>query len=296
LSTVAFDFNNLAFRCFFTKDVEISSPRPNFQIWKYLVFNSIYKSLFKQKTDEVILAVDDTNSWRKVYFPRYKESRKKNRDKQKDIDWKQLYGEMSAYTDEIKKLLPFKVIKVGRCEADDIIVVLTKEMVPEKKVTIISNDEDYTQLLYLPNVKIFNPYKADFVKRDDADMFVIEKCFIGQKKDDIFNVKTPSDWGLTEETKGKKKPGFGPSAFQKVVEYGWEKWLEENGLSENFKRNRILMDFNMIPSSISSKIIQKYKEYEMPSADGIYQFIKLNGFREYLENFSATESQLIRLF
>jgi hypothetical protein len=82
-----FDFNNLAVRCYFNKEIDAESGFPNIKLWKYFVIDSIYKSLFKDHDiNEVILAVDDRVSWRKLFCSRYKETRKKKRDVSK-IEW-----------------------------------------------------------------------------------------------------------------------------------------------------------------------------------------------------------------
>jgi hypothetical protein len=296
MSSLLVDFNNLAFRTIFNKEVEITSASPNFQLWKYLTFNSLYLAIQKSsKINEVIVAMDDTQSWRKALFPRYKESRKKNRDKQKDIDWNQLYENFNGLAYDIKNNIPFKVMKILRCEADDIIGVLTLDRI-EQDVVIISNDEDYMQLCS-NKVKLYRPDKQEYRECKDPEMFIVEKSLLGQSKDDIFNIKTPDDFGLTPETEGKRKPGFGPAALKKVMDYGWEKWLVDNKLEDRFyKRNRPLMDFKLIPKPIRNNIIKVYNEYELPDAGNIYKFFSDNKFRGFLEDFTKVENRLLRLY
>jgi len=300
VETLIFDFNNLCFRTVFTKDVGITTPEPDFQTWKYLTFNSIYLSMQKYKNlKQVILAMDDHKTWRKVFFPRYKESRKKARSKQVDIDWTEMYANFNELAYDIKTLLPIKVMKILQCEADDIIGVLTLNKINEGGVVVISNDEDYKQILSKKNVQVYNPRKMEYTKCDDPKMYIIESCLLGQKKDDIFNIITPSDYGQTPETEGKRKPGFGPAALKKVMAYegGWQKWLKDKGLEDRFyKRNKVLMDFNLIPQSIKSNIIKAYDNYELPESDNIYKFFKKNHFREFLEDFSRVENKLLRLY
>jgi len=260
-----------------------------------MVLNSIYEAMYKVKdVREVVLAVDDRKSWRSVYFPRYKESKKKQRDKQSDINWEQLFSMLQGYALELKEFLPFKVIQSQKCEADDVIAVLCMDVIENEKF-IISNDEDFLQLCS-ENVKLYNPSKQRYVECEDTEMFVIEKSLLGQSKDDIFNIKTPSDWGQTPETEGKRKPGYGPAALVKTMEYGWEKWLKDNGLEENFKRNRILMDFKYIPTPIRSNIRKRYETYTLPKPENIHKFFKTNGFRSFLEDFTNVERKLMELY
>ena len=109
MSTILFDFNNLAFRTVFVKDVGITTPEPDFQVWKYMMINSIYESLYKiDNPYEVILAIDDTQSWPSVYFPRYKEHRKVQRAKQTDVDWQQMFRVLREFTKKFKNTYHLK--------------------------------------------------------------------------------------------------------------------------------------------------------------------------------------------
>jgi hypothetical protein len=295
MSKILFDLNNLVFRVVFVKDVGITTPEPDYQLFKYMVTNSIYESLYNvRNVNEIILAVDDRKSWRSLYFPRYKESRKKQRDKKTDVDWQTLFSTMESFFNEIKTHLPFKVIKVQNCEADDVIAVLCTDILDGQK-HIISNDEDFLQLIS-PDITLYNPSKQTKVECSNTEKFLLEKCLLGQAKDDIFNIKTPNDWGQTSETEGKKKPGFGPAALRKVMEYGWEKWLKDNNLEENYKRNRVLMDFHMIPKAIRSNIRKAYETYELPNPENIYKFFNRNKFRSFLEDFTRVENKLLELY
>jgi 5'-3' exonuclease len=260
-----------------------------------MTVNSIYESLYKVKdVKEIILAVDSKKSWRSLYFPRYKEARRKQRDKKTDVNWEELFSVMHNFFNELRTHLPFKVIKVRNSEADDVIAVLCLDIIKDHK-HVISNDEDFLQLCSF-DVTLYNPSKQQEVVCKDPEKFIIEKSLTGQAKDGIFNVKTPSDWGLTEDTNNKKKPGFGPAALKKVMEYGWKKWLKDNDLQNNFRRNRVLMDFNLIPISIRSNIRKAYETYEMPDPNNIYTFFKKNGFTGFLEDFTNVERKLMELY
>jgi len=299
---VLFDFNNLVFRNFFIKEVEPHSEKPDFMLWRYNIFNSIYQSLWKEENIvEVVIAVDDKNSWRKSYFPRYKESRKKQRDKS-DVKWNLLFDNLNKLVSDLKHYMPFKVIKIRSAEADDIIAIIAKNV--EESVIVISNDEDYLQLSS-DRILLYNPQKKDYVKVADCQKFLIEKIMLGQKKDDIFNIITPDDWGRTEKTMNKRKPGFGPAALKKVVESGIDEWLEKRHINKlygevdvkkNYKRNQILIDFDKIPETITNRILDQYDNYSFPPPSNIFQFFKRYQMRGFLENFNSVESKLMELY
>lgn len=287
MTTVLFDLNNLAIRTFFSKDVNANSPQPEYQLWKYLTLNSIYTSMFHiEDVSEIILAVDSPTSWRKLYFPRYKEDRADKRDKS-PTDWNRFFQVFDDYQNEIKSFLPFKVIKVKNAEADDIIGVLVSSN--KKNYIIISNDEDYTQCLR-ENVRVYNPQKKEYISGDPEE-FIIKKSLLGQPKDCIFNIRTPVDHPI-----GKRKPAFGEKALEKVMKEGWQQWLEKNSLTERFEINRNLIDFNRIPKTIRARIIDEYSSYKLPDPSNFYTFFKKQGFTSFLEEFDKVESLLLKLY
>lgn len=279
------DFHNLSARCYFALD----AMNPDIPLWRFNVIDNIYNSLYKTNTDEVVLAIDDSKSWRKLYWSRYKESRKTQRDKS-EVDWNFYHSKLQELINDIQENLPFKVLQVNNCEGDDIIAVLCKE-VPNNYV-IISVDEDFLQL-YGDNVAIYNPHhkKQCYVTCEDTRQFIIKKCLTGQAKDGIFNIKTPLDWPVD-----KRKPGFGEVAATKVMNEGYEKWLKDNGLEERFKVNQTLMDFDMIPKAISTSILNTYNSYKLPDPDKIYPFFAKNKFNTYLDDIGNVENKLLTLY
>ena len=287
MATLLIDMNNLAVRHYCSKQIDSETDNPNISLWKYNIIDSIYNSLYKDNTTEVILAIDDRKSWRKLFCERYKESRKTKRDISK-MNWDVFHLEYNNFCNEIMEYLPFKVLQVENAEADDIIGVLVLH--DNREYIITSNDEDYLQLVS-DRVKLYNPQKMKFMECDDVEDFIVRKCLEGQKKDDIFNIITPLDWPV-----GKRKPGFGEVSAQKVIDYGYEKWLNEKGLEKRFEINRVLIDFQKIPNVIKSRILSAYKNYKIADPSNIYEFFRKNKFTGYLEDFSTVESKLLQLY
>lgn len=295
-SVLIVDFNNLLFRALFAKDVYIRSIQPQWDLWRYLVFDSIYEQLGHLKdVNEIILAVDDKNSWRKSFFPRYKESRKVKRDKQPlPVGWDMIFAQINSYLREIRHHMPFKVMKIRSAEADDVIAVMALDLTrhdDELTCIIASNDEDYLQLAK-DRIKVWNPSKRDYVAHPKSpSRFLLEKILMGQAKDDIFNVRTPNDWPI-----GKRKPAMGIQMAQKVLDGDVKKWLIENNYEENFKRNRVLIDFNKIPKTIQNRILDVYDRYDFPPPRNMIHFFKKYNMRGYLENYHVVEERLMRLY
>ena len=309
-TTLIYDLNNLMMRNLFSPEIGIESESPNFDLWRFQVFDQIYHSIVKfRPVTEVVLAVDDRMSWRRVYFPRYKESRSKKR--KEEVDWEQVYFQMDKLKEDLKNNIPFKVIHQTKTEADDIIGVLSLNQVNDS-IIVVSNDEDFKQL-QTDSVKIYNPNKKEFFKlQESKQKFLDRLCLKGQAKDDIFNAKTPSDYPSE-----LRKPGMGDKTVDKTFESGLQSFLDsevkidktyktEDGEEgeyvkrflprDLYERNRVLIDFTKIPNIISEGAMKKYKEYELPSPEKIYPFFKTNGWNHYLDNYEITEKTLLKLY
>lgn len=306
--TLLFDFNNLAIRSFFGVKEITENPRDiQWGLWMYNVFNSIYTTLWKFKhVEEVILAIDDSNSWRKAFYNRYKESRKVKK-KESKIDWKQLYAMMHKLSSEFKHHMPFKIIKVKSAEADDVIGVLTKYM--KNPCVIIARDEDYFQCFAKnKNMRVYDPISQKlYTPEDIGDIkeFLLKLVLCGQKKDDIPNIITPDDWGLTESTKGKRRPGFGDKAFDKIkgdikgfINAGHtNKFYGTVDLHKNLRRNRMLMDFDKIPNTIVDRILRAYNNsHNLPPIDNVYLWFEKYSMRAFMEDIHKIENKLRVLY
>jgi len=289
------DGNNTALRCVYAADVitynkDKTVKSIDYDYWKYIMFNSLYMSLFAVKgTGSIVFAVDARKSWRYEVWPRYKEDRKKKKKKDKSqFPWNEFFVEYNALMKDIREHFPIKVIQLDRCEGDDIIGVIANEI--SNPCEVVSTDKDFLQL-HSSRVKIFNPIKRQHVTHPNTDMFLLEQCLCGQSKDSIFNIKTPLD-----HPEGKRKPGFGPKAFEKVMEYGPKQWLVDNDLIERYRFNKVLMDFRLIPQDIKDVIMQEYNEYEYPEPDMMWKYIKEKGYPEVIDNFTNIENKFMDLY
>lgn len=307
-TTLLIDFNNLAIRAYFgAKEITEDPNDIQWGLWRYNVFNSIYHSLWKVKNvKEVIIAIDDIRSWRKAFYSRYKESRKK-RKKDSKFDWDTIYTMMQELASDLKHHMPFKILKVKSAEADDIIGVLTPKL--KNPCVIIARDEDYFQLFgRKQNLKIYDPISQILYSPDDFEDikdFLLKLVFCGQTKDDIPNILTPNDWGLTEATEGRRKPGFGVKSFDKIkhdikgfIQKGYtNKIYGKVDLHETLKRNRLLMDFDKIPNTIITRIVNCYNSsYNFPPIDNIYLFFEKHKMRVFIDNIHKVEQKLQILF
>lgn len=165
------------------------------QYHKHLIFNSLQyiKNKFK---NEIILAIDGTNNWRKEVYPLYKANRSKAKE-DNDVNFEEFFEETSKILTAIKDNFPFKVIKVDRAEADDIAGVIALEYGNEIDITLVTSDHDWLQVLSHTMTRMWDPIKktnsllSDFentiINTDYGRMsrFTIIHSLIGDKGDGV---------------------------------------------------------------------------------------------------------------
>lgn len=314
MNSMLVDFNNIAVSKLFSKNVmakqgyDVSSV--DYRIWEQEVFSSIYGYFRKfGKTNEVVLAIDSPKSWRKVFFPRYKAHRKKTRDKF-NIDWAEYNQVFDNFVEDLKEYFPFKVIRTKYAEGDDVIGAIALND-KSKNYVIISSDHDYMQLCR-KGVKLFSIKKQQEISHPNPEMFLKEASLIGQPKDNIFNVVTPTDWPVE-----LRKPPFGKTKAEKFLIEGLDsalnkklqykrKFIDEDGetavynadidLRDRYEFNRTLMDFSKIPKSVVDKVLQLYYNYEYPYPEKIYEYFKMKGWPYFLDNITNVENDLYKLY
>jgi hypothetical protein len=310
VTRVLFDFNNLAFRCVHIGlDKGGRSTDEAWSLISYAIFNQIVNFLddsmeFMDVGDrlEVVLALDSTAGyWRRDIYPPYKADRAKKRS-QSDIDWDRAYAEFEKLTAAISEFTPWRVLKVDKCEADDIIYTLT--VMDDKPSIIYSSDSDYLQLVS-DNVVVYQPHRAlyaefpmmckfsgsEVICRDTED-FLKYAILTGQGgKDNVYNVKTPADWQADDTH--KRKPGFGIKAAQTYVGASdMLKMLECDGLLSNYERNRTLIDMRCLSAELQAEICKAYNAAPKRSVD-MYGFLNVYNWPSMLSSPGEIQHRLM---
>lgn len=144
---------------------------------------------------EMVIALDNSSSWRKRVYAPYKSSRKDTREKS-EINYTDVFIEINKLTDILRDNTPFKVIDVQNAEGDDIILVLAEENGKKGVPTmIISADKDMLQAQKYPCVKQYSPISKKFlspeqkaegdVSSDPLEEWIIEHVCLGDESDEI---------------------------------------------------------------------------------------------------------------
>ena len=228
---------------------------------RHMILNSIrmYNKKYRDQFGQMVICADGMNTWRRDYFPLYKANRKKNRDSS-DQDWTEIFRILNLVRDEIRENLPYKVMHLEGCEADDIIGTLTmqtQEFGQHEPIMIVSSDKDFIQLQKFNNVKQFSPIQKKIVSDANPRTYAFEHIMKGDKGDGIPNVLSP-DNAIVDEI--RQSP-----MTKKKIEYWAENVdnLQDVMTTEeyrNYQRNKTLIDLTAIPQDVQDRIINNYNE------------------------------------
>ena len=252
---------------------------------RHMVLNSLrlYNQKFGKIYGHMVIACDDKNYWRKQIFPHYKAGRKKTRD-ESDIDWPVVFDTLNRIRNEIKQHLPFTVVQVDNCEADDIIATIclnTKE-----DVLILSADKDFIQL-HSERVIQFDPIRKRNVQVEDPKQYLKELVIKGDSGDGIPNALSSGDSfveGIRQKAIAKKK-------LAEWLDMSWDQLYNDvPELKVGLERNKKLICLTEIPDHISSRIWQEFQtQFETPkkvNIVGYLQQFKLKTLMEHAGDFT----------
>jgi len=242
---VMVDFHNIAVRNAFI--VVNADPEENrsWIKWRAKMIDTIIDLVGKFKAKRLIIAVDSATKkyWRHDVYPEYKANRSMYK-KEAKVDFDSLNSAMDNLIDDIKNILPIYVVRIDGSESDDIIAVLTKYHGGSADIVIVSSDKDFCQLTTkFHGVKQYDLSKRKFIMVPNPIDHIDVKVLTGDRGDGIPPVKR----------------GIGPKTAQKYVKSGVNMMeSSDKELVSNYKRNRVLIDFDFIPENVSGDIRTAY--------------------------------------
>ena len=231
------------------------TKEPDGNMVRHMILNSLrmYRTRFSSEYGELVLCHDSRHYWRRDFFPEYKASRRKGREKS-DLDWDAIFQCLNAIKEEIKINMPYKCLEVYGAEADDIIGTLCATI--SEEIMIISGDKDFIQLQRFPNVKQFSPITKKTVNGANPGGYLKEHVFKGDSGDGVPNVLSPDNTftdGLRQRPLGKKK-------IASWMDHNFEDVAPNDEVKRNYQRNRKLIDLTYTPDELSREIINTYNE------------------------------------
>ena len=230
---------------------------------RHMILNSLrmYRSRFVSEFGELVLCYDSRHYWRRDYFPEYKHSRRKGREKDTK-DWDNIFGCLNKIKEEIKNNMPYKFLEVYGAEADDIIATLCAESSDE--VMILSGDKDFIQLQKYPNVKQYSPITKKMISGFNADDYLKEHVLKGDSSDGVPNVLSPDNSfvdGIRQKPLSKKK-----------IAAMIEGKFPNDEIKRNYQRNKTLIDLTCSPEELRTEILDTFKEAPENSRNKILNY------------------------
>lgn len=170
-------------------------------------------------------------------------------------------------------LLPITQCRAADYECDDVIATLCENM-QEEDLIILSNDNDYIQLLQrgYNNIKVYNPINKNYLEAPTYP-YVAWKCLNGDKSDNIPGLLKPKKAVDTVSN---------PDLFRKFME------TEEN--RANFNINRQLIEFRSVPED-EIKLLEGQRDFpvlkEEFSKMKFESIINSKSWQKYQETFNC---------
>ncbi len=256
---------------------------------RHMILNSIrmYNKRYRQEYGQMVICADGMNTWRRAYFPEYKAMRRKGKE-QSDMDWNEIFRILNLVREEIQESLPYKVLHMEGCEADDIIGALairTQDFGQGEPVMIISSDKDFIQLQKFNNVKQFSPIQKKAVTDKNPRTYLFNHIMRGDSGDGVPNVLSKDDTFISES---KQTP---------LRQTRIDDWLDRSDnlkdampeeVYRNYQRNKKLIDLTEIPEDIQESIINNYDSQKPAMKMKVLNYLikkRCNNLIEVVEEF-----------
>lgn len=263
-------------------DVSGYYPTPE-QTLHHMTFNKlreIRKKFPRSQYGELVICCDAGNYWRKDIFPPYKVKRKAGREKDKEL-WTMIAEQKIVIEDILKEHFLYRVLKLDKLEADDIIAALVMRY-PKHSHMIVSSDGDHIQLQKYPEVQQYCPRKNAFLKSEMSIRdFIVEHILEGDSCDSIMNVRMP-DNTFTDGIRQKPITKIFKDNVKNAEKL--EDVLSEEELIY-YERNKNLIDYDFIPVDILCSAITEYRNVEIKgSLAKITNYFMKNGFSMLIDS------------
>lgn len=230
--------------------------------------NRFYKQF---KPDQVAVTFEGPNNWRKGWTKSAECKSKKvyKANRVKDSSMIPFFELIKAFEDLARQHTSLVCLSHPELEGDDIFAGYVQRFAAQGDQVIgISGDKDFVQLLKYPNFTLINPDKGkprtliDVCGVDDADYFMFEKAFRGDKGDNVFPAYP------RVQAKRLQKAINDDYELTKLMNETWKfvdpETKEETVflVSELFEENNILMNLERQPEYIR-KIISETLDHEL---------------------------------
>jgi hypothetical protein len=250
---------------------------------RHMILNSLrsYRTKFFSEYGELVIACDNTNYWRRQFFPYYKANRKKAQEKS-DLDWKSVFECLNKIRSELKEFFPYKVIDIEAAEADDVIGTLVREYGSDldvgEKILILSGDKDFIQLHKYANVKQYDPTRKKWITHTDPGQYLKEHILKGDSGDGVPNILSSDNCFVVGERQR-------PLTAKKMEHYIKMTPNEmESVIAKNYFRNDKLINLDHTPEEIRTKVMSSYNAQNGKDRSKLMNYFIANKLRNLTEH------------
>lgn len=158
------------------------------------------------------------------------------------------------FAKEIAPVFRARAIKVSGAEGDDVMYAAAEQKWAKfDEVIVITRDSDMNQLR-VPNVRLFDHMKAEFAVVTSPESYLSAKILSGDSSDNIHGMAP-----LDESTGFPKPKGIGRTTAMRMINESVDVHAEavKGGWTEQYERNRNLIDLSCVPSDVSDGIMKE---------------------------------------
>lgn len=203
---------------------------------------------FDISSENVYFAKDCSREdiWRTKHYEAYKKTREERLD---TFDREIFKHSISTLIPQLQTKYKFKLLFLDHLEADDIIAIVKqyeRSKHPQKEIFIVTNDNDYVQLID-DYTLVVNLQGKDLKTRIDCvpEEYLKRKIILGDKSDNIASIA--------------KKIGEKTSAKLANDDAALEALFEKNPDAKvNYELNKLLISFDSIPKNLRQQVIENY--------------------------------------
>lgn len=254
---------------------------------RHIILNqikAIRKKFVDQYGEPVICMDSGCGYWRKDLFPYYKAKRKEAREASA-INWNEVFSYINEIAREIEENLPYKVIRVNKAEADDIIGTLAYKQPwneeslfgDAERCLIVSNDHDFKQLHGIHGVQQYFPHSRKIERVTKPELFLIEHILKGDSGDGIPNVRSVANVFLLD---GVRQTAVTQKYIKEFLTTGTVPECDKARYEENKK----LIDLRNVPENIQNNIITQYRNAPHGNRSKLFLYFAQHSLNNHLEH------------
>jgi 5'-3' exonuclease len=300
---IVLDYSGIAIASILGYDPKLEGTKEeNLNLVRHVVLSAIreYRRKFSEEYgNELVIACDADDYWRKDIFPEYKFGRKKARETS-GIPWDVVRYCMDDMLEILRNVFPYKVIQVPKTEADDVMFVMSDIVCKQRSTKtggldsietpepclIVSSDKDLKQLIS-ETTRVYSPYQKTYAKFDAGETsksFLRRLILTGDSGDGIPNVFSPKTSFVDSiRQKAATEKRLAPILESKDLISG----TDDPFIKERIMENAKLISFQFFPKKYQNAIIDAYNEPVSGSKTLAYEWMQANNMKLLMKDIEA---------